>query len=136
MKNIFLLSIAVLFIMVGCSPTQLVVKDSRIDIYINNTYKGSGSATIKRFGHPKTINISARYQGNEVGNMKLRRRFTLLTAIGGYYTCGIGLIFFWQFPEIVFISTRSLNPDDSVNMWNLPPGEWKKNQKGWDENKP
>jgi hypothetical protein len=117
-------------IFAGCGTTQIVCNNADASIYVNGMMKGRGSAQITRMGPPKKVYIEARYNGDIIGSLDIRRSFDWATCCVGYFTYGIGLIFAWRFPETVIIPLKqnSYNKEavPAGSIWDMPPGEWKK----------
>jgi len=120
----------ILIILTGCGATALVTNNSNIDIYVNNKFKGKGSAYITRTGPPQKVHIEAKYQGQQVGSMDLHRQIKFITVIAGLYTYGVGFFLTWKYPETVIIPITEIQEkkgfDLKKSIWELPPGEWKK----------
>lgn len=128
MKTLYIL--IMMFSLAGCGTTQLVTYSSDVDIYVNNQLKGKGQATVVRTGPPQKIHVEAKYHGQKIGEIDIRRKVKLISCLVGAYTYGIGLLFTLQYPETVIIPTKDFLKNRSFekteNVWDLPPGEWKK----------
>lgn len=126
MKKPTIFLISILLLCTSCaSYTQLVVTNSRADIYVNGVYKGQGTAKIKRNGAPRRSSITAKYRNIEIGNITTRRKFTIATAVVGYYTFGIGWFCFWQYPQTVLIPTETLKEGlQTISPWDTKPSNW------------
>ncbi len=127
LKHFFILILAI--IISGCGTTDIYVPHSDVDIYINNVQKGKGTAEITRTGVPKKKHITAKYEGQLVGEKTIKRKFNLLTGIVGLYTYGIGLIFCWQYPNTVYVPVDTeiiYGVNNNRNIWMEPPNKWDK----------
>ncbi|MBP7497625.1 MAG: hypothetical protein KA792_08190 [Bacteroidales bacterium] len=106
----FLLFITCLLLF-QCRPTKIITeRNLNADIYINGIKKGKKEIKIHRYGIPKKIKISAKYDGEIIGNITEKRRLNLGSFILGYFTYGTGFIISWSYPKTIIIPV------------NLPPG--------------
>lgn len=129
---IFLLSISLL--LGSCGTTQLVTNNANVEIYVNNNFKGKGQATVTRTGPPQKMHVEARYQGERVGEINVKRKFEVITLIAGCYSYGLGWFITWRYPATVIIPTTNETDENKssephLNVWELPPGEWKRSDK-------
>jgi hypothetical protein len=112
------LMIAFCFTFVGCGTTKIIT-DQNIyaDIYLNGIKKGQKAIEIQRRGVPKKIELTAKYKGQLVGHVIVKRKFDWSTFLIGYFTYGIGFITAWNYPEIIIIPTKNLNDDSGSSPW-------------------
>lgn len=113
---IFFLLIGLSIIFVRCGTTQITT-DQNIpaQIYINGQLKGTKTATTQRMGLPKKIEITAQYNGAEIGHLSIRRQFTGVTFLVGYLTT-FGYFTAWQYPKEIVIPTI----ENDYDAWAMP----------------
>jgi hypothetical protein len=87
------------------------------DIYMDGVLKGKSQIEIQRMGVPKKIELTAKYEGQNMGSITVKRKFDWATFLVGYFTDGIGFLTAWRFPEQIIIPTQRLNPEDNFNPW-------------------
>lgn len=124
MKRVYLLFILPL-LFYSCGTTLITVPNPEVDIYVNNVYKGKGTAEIPRMGPPQKASLSAKYHGAEVGSMVIKRKLDLTGCLVGYFTYGVGLFFSFRYPSEVTIPIRSdlyQNGNPVRSRWDEPPG--------------
>lgn len=135
MSRIYILSLALLLLFSSCSTTLLIVDNNpKAEIYMNGKYLGNGQAEIKRNGRPKKATFETKYNGEITGKHITKRKFTLVTALVGIYTYGIGFIFLWQFPNEIHLPcdtpyVKEKKSSDTISPWDQSPG---KKKSGWD----
>ena len=98
----------------------MVDQNVNADIYLNGIKKGQNYFEITRTGMPKRIELSAKYHGQEVGKISVRRKFEWTTFLVGYFTYGIGFLTAWRFPEQIVIPTTPIDINDAYSPWNAP----------------
>jgi hypothetical protein len=131
MKQLVIYCLTAMLLLAGCGTSRLVTKNSEVDIYVDNHFKGKGQATITRTGPPEKVHIEAKYHDQIVGSIDVRRHIDAVTMVTGLYY-GIGFIFAWRYPETIEIPIKDITEtkqkgfDASESIWDLPPGEWKK----------
>ena len=123
----FLLAV---IIATGCGITHIMVQNNiPADIYMNGQYKGKGVVEIQRTGIPQKVNVTAKYEGREIGSLLLKRKFTGLTFLAGYCSYGFGFFFCWQYPDTAIIPTDMPSPpaeqDYYKSPWDMPPSKTK-----------
>lgn len=118
--------LCIVLVLTGCGTTQVMVNSPRTDIYIDNVHMGKGSVEITRMGPPKRKNLVAKHEGTTVGQMEIKRKFDVLTALIGIYTYGVGFIVGWRYPSVVIIPTEQIEgvTPASKNPWMDPPKVW------------
>ncbi len=114
----------------SCAQTQLVSGIAGADIYVNGVFKGKGSVEVKRAGVPKKIEVSARYQGRELGKIIVKRKFDIVTLIAGLYTYGVGIVFTFRYPAMVYIPGTGVNEIKGVYDYNGK--DWGNGKSKWD----
>jgi len=121
MKPIFIFYLFLLLLLVGCGKTRIITNASYTpNLYVNDQFVGKGSATITRTGPPKRITITAKYNGEQVGSMIVKRKFTGATCLIGYFSYGIGLVTAWRFPETILLPLFALEYNEENNPWTNP----------------
>jgi hypothetical protein len=109
------------FLFVACGTTRIVTDQNiNADIYLNGVKKGQKNIEIRRTGFPERIQLSAKYQGQELGSISVRRKFEWSTFLIGYFTYGIGFLTAWRFPELITIPTAKINPEEDFSPWDMP----------------
>jgi len=109
------------FLLTGCGTTRIVVDQNvNADIYLNGVKKAQNYLEITRTGTPKRIELSAKYQGQELGKISVRRKFEWTTFLVGYFTYGIGFLTAWRFPEQIVIPVKRIDMDIASNPWDTP----------------
>lgn len=123
MKSI-IIAVILSCLLTSCGTTQLVSSNTRADIYVNDVLVGkNGSATIKRAGAPHTAVVRAHYRNRTIGTTTIKRRFTWGTALVGYYTMGVGLFCYWQYPSTAVISCETIeDAENQKSPWDTSPG--------------
>lgn len=113
-------------LLVGCGTTQLVSSNTHADIYVNDVLVGkNGLASIKKAGSPRSAHITARYHNRTIGSITIKRRITWSTVLVGYYTMGVGLFCYWQYPSTAVITCESMeDSENEKSPWDDPPGAW------------
>lgn len=107
------------FLLAECGTTKIMTDQNlAADIYLNGVKKGRKEIEIQRMGIPKKIELTAKYQGETIGTITVRRKFDYATCLIGYFTEGIGLLTAWRFPETIIIPTKVKNSDELTNPWN------------------
>lgn len=100
-----------------------MVDNKNADIYVDGQKVGKGTAEITRMGLPKKANLSAKYNGQEVGSMVIKRKFDGVTCLVGYFTYGVGALFAFRFPALVMIPTNIAEDEQRTrSIWLEPPG--------------
>lgn len=135
MKKQHIIFLFLLFILGSCGTTQIVTHEAEAEIYVDGDRKGTGRAEIIRTGIPKRIEITAEYDGKQIGSQSVRRRFDGATFISGMFTYGLGFIVCWRFPATIFVPTEQIevydNEQNKQSIWKRPPGgKWRKSKKG------
>jgi hypothetical protein len=106
---------------VACGTTRIVTDQNvNADIYLNGIKKGQKNIEIQRTGMPKKIELSAKYQGQALGSISVRRKFEWSTFLIGYFTYGIGFITAWRFPDVIIIPTSKINSAEDFSPWDIP----------------
>ena len=125
--NIKLLSLFFSLLFVSCGTTQIVTSNNiKAAIYVNGEKKGIGTAQVKRMGIPKKINITAKYNGQKIGEILERRRFDGLTFLCGYFTT-IGFLVAWRYPKEIVIPVNTQDSWENINYWSEPyKSQWEK----------
>ncbi len=120
--QIFLPIILLAILVSSCGTTQLMVDNKNADIYVDGQKVGKGIAEIQRMGLPQKANISAKYHGQEVGSMVIKRKFDGVTCMVAYFA-GVAAIFAFRYPALVMIPTTIPSEGDRVrSIWLEPPG--------------
>ena len=115
------LFILLCFLLIGCGTTRIITDQNiNADIYLNGIKKGQRNIEITRTGVPKRIELSAKYQGQALGSISVRRKFEWTTFLIGYFTYGIGFITAWRFPDVIMIPTSKINNEDDLSPWDTP----------------
>jgi hypothetical protein len=86
---------------------------------VNGEFKGKKIAEISRMGPPKKIDVVAKYEGETIGNIMVKRKFDMATCLVGYFTYGIGLFTAWRFPSCIVIPTH-YELDKRNSPWDYP----------------
>ena len=123
MKTRFTCLVLVIFslLLVSCGTTRIMLDQNiNADIFVNGIKKGQNTVEIQRMGVPKRIEVSAKYQGQTLGSISVKRKFDWATFLIGYFTDGIGFLTAWRFPEQVIIPTKRLENDDFISPWEEP----------------
>jgi len=123
MKGLFAvpLFIFLCFMFVECGTTRIVTDQNvSADIYLNGIRQGQKEIKIQRSGIPKKIELTAKYQGETIGNLSVSRKFEWTTCLIGYFTYGIGLLTAWRFPEVIIIPTTKINSEEYISPWDTP----------------
>jgi len=133
MKKWFLACALLILALTGCGTSRIISSNPKAEIYINNTYRGVGEISVTRAGLPQKINITARYNGLEVGSICARRQVMAISFFVGYVTYGVGFFLTWKYPKTITIPLQektSVSTFDSLeSIWNLPPEEGSKKSK-------
>ena len=111
----------------GCGTTSIMLDDKYVnaDIFINGEMKGTNCAHVRRTGIPKKIKIEARSHNKTVGQISVRRKFTINTFIIGYFTY-IGFFTAWQFPDKILVPVTDQSSVNHKSAWDESPGtNWK-----------
>lgn len=109
--------------MLSCGYTSIISQAPDAEIWADGEYIGKGSASIARTGFPERTELEARRNGEVVGKTTIRRSFRFITAIGGFYTYGLGFVLFWKYPREVEIPVPyRWNEPPPPSIWELPPG--------------
>jgi hypothetical protein len=119
MKKLYIISllVALAFIFVQCGTTHITTEDNlNAQIYINGTLKGTKVVSAQRMGLPRKMDITAKYQGNEIGHLSIRRKFTATTFLVGYITY-FGYFTAWQYPKEIIIPTTI---NQQADLWKQP----------------
>jgi hypothetical protein len=111
----------------SCGTTQLFVNHGGVYIYVNNVNKGKDMVRITRAGPPKTQTVTAKYHGQTVGEIKIRRKFDIVTALVGIETYGLGFFLCWRYPSMIVIPVNisDIPYNKSESIWMKPPKFWK-----------
>ncbi len=106
---------------VGCGTTKIMVDQNvHADIYLNGVKKAQNYLEITRTGFPKRIELAAKYQGQTLGNISVRRKFEWTTFLVGYFTYGIGFLTAWRFPEQIIIPSIKTDNAEEISPWDMP----------------
>lgn len=119
MKKVLAFLLLVCILISGCGTTQIISDNARASIYVDGKLKGTGTARITRTGPPQTVNVTARYQGRDVSTTRVSRRFDMVTLVGGLYTYGVGMFFFFRYPSVVMLYTNHTTgfDDEEESIW-------------------
>jgi hypothetical protein len=115
----------------SCGTTRIVPSHDNLDIFINGKYAGNNNVNITRSGLPKKIHIQVKANGLTLSELTVRRNITLGTVLVGSWTYGLGFIFDWRYPEMIFIpidlpsdqKTKGISPWDKpkeTSVWDKP----------------
>jgi len=112
----------------GCGTTKIMVDQNiHADIYLNGVKKAQNYLEITRTGFPRRIELAAKYQGQSLGTISVRRKFEWTTFLVGYFTYGIGFLTAWRFPEQIIIPIININGAEEISPWDMPrSGIWMK----------
>ena len=138
-KRIFginrIISFLVLILLLSsCGTTQILVNRSDIDIFVDNVHKGKGRAELIRTGAPMSKTLTAKYNGQTVGEIIIKRHVNFETVLAGLLTIdpffGVGFLLCWKYPETVIIPTNLSDnlpfnkPSNKESIWLQPPKHW------------
>ena len=125
-KILFLYSLAAILLS-SCGTTTIISSAPQDDIYINQVFKGTGTAKIVRMGPPSKSHIEERKMGRTVGEITAKRNFDVITFLLGCYTYGTGFILCWRYPQTITIPCV-VRPawDDAGKAWTRENSAWKK----------
>ena len=118
---------AVAVLAVGCRT--MVVKTNHPDaaIYVDEELVGYGEAKVRAMGTPKSSVVKVVHNGQSV-ERKIKRTFTVKTAVAGLFTYGTGFFWGWEYPEAMTIRLE-LHPENQgwatglttgSNPWTTP----------------
>jgi hypothetical protein len=114
-----------LALMIGCSTTRIVTTDPSARIYVDGAYVGQGRGAIRQRGRPHTAQILVKADDGRTARDSMKRSFTWVTLLGGIYTYGVGLLFFWEYPDTIFVPLPTPRPSGWDNsgddVWLRPP---------------
>ncbi len=116
--------LSILILLSSCAPS-MILTDRGNDIYVNGVKYGTERAEIARTGIPKGTSIDIKQGNKTVNTYRLKRKFTVNTAIltlaFGWFGLGLG----WQYPKSTYIKGRKSTEIDEKNesIWSKPPKE-------------
>jgi len=129
MKRILFAIIIPLYMlcMSSCGMSRITVNDPNAEIFVNNVYKGKGTAEVTRMGFPKKLHIEAKCNNSTVGSIIVKRKFDGVSLLMSICTRGYGFIFSFRYPKNILIPiidapTESAKPKE--NIWMKKP-VWK-----------
>jgi hypothetical protein len=126
-KLILSLSVIATLFLVSCATTHISVKYPGASIYDHEKKIGTGSASVTRTGFPHRMRLTAKMNGEEIGSVKVARRFTFITLLTALVTDGIGVPFTFQYPRNVIIPVKpGFDPyGNKKSPWDEPlKGKW------------
>jgi hypothetical protein len=86
-------------LLVGCTTTRIISTDPQAEIYLDDSYVGSGSGTVKSIGWPHSAKVEARNNGEVLATAEMSRSFTWTTALIACISYGTGLLWAWEYPD-------------------------------------
>ncbi len=87
----------------SCFTTQVITNNEKARVFLDGEYQGTGSnVSIPSGGRFAEVEIKAE-AGGKTTKQRMNRKFTFTTLIGSLYTYGIGLFFFWQLPDVIYM---------------------------------
>jgi len=111
-------------LLVACGSTRITSENPRADIYVNSKKVGVGTALLDQVGPPKTVQVTAKIQGQTIGTTEVSRSFRLMTLVWGVCSYYTGFYWGWYYPDYVIIPQNQTYITNQNNSVFVPQSPW------------
>jgi hypothetical protein len=119
----------------GCGTTNIYTTDPGARVVADGVTLGRGQGQLTRRGFPGSTSVVVKTDDGRQAETVVRRQFTGLTLLLGFFTYGVCLLACWEYPDTVFVplpggAAPGYGPapagvaPPAVDPWLQPPPGW------------